>query len=121
MDPVTAADIQDVIKMELSLLTSAVRSSPLEVDAQLDADYQEIGASGRLWTRASTMEALAEESADDARVEASDMQGRDVTPDLILLTYITTRDGRRARHSSLWRQTVGDWRVLFHQGTPSDL
>jgi hypothetical protein len=98
-----------------------VRASPSEVDALLDADYQEIGASGRLWTRASIIEALVEEPAVGALVEASDMQGREVTPDLILLTYVTTRDGRRARRSSLWRRTDSTWRVLFHQGTPSDL
>jgi hypothetical protein len=55
--------------------------------------------------RASIIEALAEESADSALVEASDMQAREVSPDLIPLTYITTRDGGRTRRSSLLRRT----------------
>ena len=118
----TTADVQEVINKELSLLTSTVRSSPSEVDALLDYRYREIGASGRLWTRASIIAALAEESsADDTVIEASDIEGYELTRDIILLTYVTKRDGRRARRSSLWRQNEGNWQVLFHQGTPSDL
>ena len=49
------------------------------------------------------------------------MEAYELTRDIILLTYVTKRDGRRARRSSLWRQNEGNWRVLFHQGTPSDL
>ena len=49
------------------------------------------------------------------------MQAPEVSPDLILLTYITTRDGRRTRRSSLLRRTESTWRLLFHKGTPSDL
>ena len=107
----TTDDMREVTEKELSLLTSAVRSSPSEVDALLDSEYQEIGASGRLWTRASIIAALAEESSDDALVEVSDMAGYEVTTDLFLLNYITTRGRRRARRSSLWRRTEGNWRV----------
>lgn len=116
------ADVQNAIDKELSLLTSAVRSSPSQVDALLDPRYREIGASGRPWTRVAIIEALVDEtSAEDGLIEASDMNGEQITADLILLTCVTKRAGRRARRSSLWRQSDGNWRLFFHQGTFSEV
>jgi hypothetical protein len=46
-----------------------------------------------------------------------DMEGRHLADDLVLLTYVSDNDGRRARRSSLWRRSGGSWRMVFHQGT----
>jgi len=51
-------------------------------------------------------------------INVSEMSGRTVGPGFVLLTYVTRLDGRQARRSSLWRQSVTGWRVLHHQGTP---
>lgn len=52
-------------------------------------------------------------------IEYSDMAGAVVGPGLILLTYLTTHHGGRARRNSLWRRTADVWRLLHHQGTPT--
>ncbi len=111
-------DLQTVFDRELALLSLEVRRSPHQVDDLLDADFCEIGASGRLWTRAEIVSLLADERSSEGAIEASEMKGTIVGPDLVLLTYVTNRQGRRARRSSLWRRSAGTWRVLYHQGTP---
>lgn len=115
----TTPDVQQVIASELALLTPEVRGDSLKVAALLDPDFEEIGASGRLWTRESMMSALvAEPPGEDGAVEASEMRGTQLAPDLILLTYVSASELRRARRSSLWRRTEESWQLLFHQGTP---
>ena len=115
-----ADDVDRVIKCELALLSPAVRRAPSRLAELLDPDFREIGASGRLWTRAEVMVALSKEpSADgEAAIEASEIAADVVGTDLILITYVTDRAGQRARRSSLWRRSTGRWRVLHHQGTP---
>jgi hypothetical protein len=104
---------------ELALLSFPVRRSAHQVDELLDPDFREIGSSGRLWTRAEMMSALAGELSEEAgAIEATEMAGVLVGPELVLLTYVSDRRGRRVRRSSLWRLSAGSWRLLYHQGTP---
>ena len=63
--------------------------------------------------------ALVGELSDDAgALEATEMAGAVVGPELLLLTYVWHWRGRRARRSSLWRRSADSWRLLYHQGTP---
>ncbi len=109
--------VESVIALERELLKPSVRGSVEALDALLDPEFREIGASGRLWTRDDVLQALP---AETTGITASDeeMGGRRLTDDLVLLTYITDEAGRRARRSSLWRldEELG-WRLLHHQGT----
>jgi hypothetical protein len=112
--------VQLAIDNELALLTPAVRGNPSKVAALLDPEFDEIGASGRLWSRASMISALATEPSDDGvAIEASEMRSVQLSPTLSLLTYISQSAQRQARRSSLWRLTAGSWQLLFHQGAPT--
>lgn len=114
-------ELQRVIERELALLSFQVRRSAHQVEELLDPDFREIGASGRLWTRAEMMAALARVSSrGEGAIEATEMTGAVVSPDLVLLTYVSDWRGRRARRSSLWRRSSGAWRLLHHQGTLVD-
>ncbi len=116
----TTPGIQLAIDNELALLTTAVRGNQSKVAALLDPEFQEIGASGQLWSRESMISALASKpSDDDVAIEAREMRGVLLSPDLILLTYVSQSVHRRARRSSLWRLTGCSWQLLFHQGTPT--
>ena len=115
----TVGAVQLVIDRELSLLSPPVRRSAQQVDELLDPDFREIGASGRLWTRAEVISALTSEpSTDEDRIRATEVAGEVVGPGIVQLIYVSDRDGRRTRRSSLWRRSAGGWRMLFHQGTP---
>jgi hypothetical protein len=114
--------VAEVIALERALLTREVRSSAAALDALLDPEFTEAGASGRRWTRA---EILAELPAGEAaaaptgpdRIADHAMAGRRLAADVIMLTFETDNQGRRARRVSLWRRSGGRWRVLYHQGT----
>ncbi len=111
-------DIQFVIDRELALLSCQVRSSAQQVDELLDSAFREIGASGRLWTRAETISALASERSNSrGAIEVTEMAGEPLGLDLIQLIYVSNWQGRRPRRSSLWQRSAGAWRLLFHQGT----
>ncbi|MDQ1538917.1 MAG: hypothetical protein QOE58_3310 [Actinomycetota bacterium] len=108
-----------VIEREVALLTPEVRGSVDQLEELLDPDFQEIGKSGRLWRRAEMISALLADTDPAQRtINFSDMSGRTVGQGFVLLTYVTQVEGRRARRTSLWRQSMKGWRVLHHQGTP---
>lgn len=110
--------IEDVINLELALLTPDVRRSPARLEELLDPDFHEIGASGRLWNRSEIVAALsAEGDAVGGPVLAVDLIAKTVGSGLVLLTYVSDPNGRAARRSSLWRRSGPAWRLLHHQGT----
>lgn len=108
-------EVQVVIDRELQLLCADVRRSPQFVDELLDPDFREVGVSGRCWARGEIISALAAEPG--SRIDVADMEGAVLSDDLVLITYSSHRDGRRARRCSLWRRSGTVWRVLYHQGT----
>ena len=111
-------DVDAVVARELELLIPATRRSRARLDELLAPEFSEIGASGRVWTRAAMIAALTEDD-DDVRepVPVVEVTGRRVGPDLVLLSYLSDPEGRAARRSSLWRRSGGSWRILHHQGT----
>jgi hypothetical protein len=115
--------VAEVIARERALLTREVRSSAAALDALLDPEFTETGASGRRWTRAEILTALPAEaeagpgSPGPDRIADHAMAGRRLAADVVMLTFETDHEGRRARRVSLWRRSGGRWRVLYHQGT----
>ncbi|WIH06781.1 nuclear transport factor 2 family protein [Xanthomonas translucens pv. graminis] len=111
--------------LELELLEPATRASVARLSALLDEAFVEFGASGRCIDRQVLLQALPAE-AGAVRYRAFDLQAWLLAPDLAQLRYRSERrDGddagapvRRALRSSLWRCRDGEWRMLFHQGTP---
>jgi hypothetical protein len=74
-----------------------MRASADAVEALLDGDLREIGASGRYWTRPDTIEALtASARSMGGPIQDDDMDARRLSEDLVLLTYVSTAGDRRA-------------------------
>jgi hypothetical protein len=107
---------EEVVELELALLHPDVRRDRQWVEELLDEEFREIGASGRLWNRQEALEVLAVEQ-DDESVAVADMEALRLADDVVLLTYVSDRAGRRARRSAIWRRADGRWRLLHHQGT----
>ena len=99
-----------------------MRGSPERVAELLSADFIEVGASGRIYDRAAAISMLAGGASAQRRIEA--FEARAVSRSVVLVTYRAVRfaeDGSpaaRSRRSSLWRREKGEWRMVFHQGTP---
>jgi hypothetical protein len=112
-------NVQTVIELELRLLQPQVRAEPQEVESLLHPDFSEFGASGRRWGRTETIAALAAEQpgGELPSITVTEIVGTRLADDVIHLTYVSQRGGRRGRRSSIWLRTQDGWRVYFHQGT----
>jgi hypothetical protein len=110
-------DVQLVVDNEMRLLEPNVRSSADHVEKLLHTDFVEFGASGRKWERHEMVAALLGAEFPNAPIVASEVTGTRLADEIVLVTYVTQWDRRRARRSSLWRRTDAGWRLYFHQGT----
>jgi hypothetical protein len=122
--PTAGQDVQAVIELELRLQKPEVRAEPAAVEALLHPGFSEFGASGRRWGRTELLAALAAEqpageqsAGEEPAITATEMTGTRLADDVIHLTYLSQRAGRRALRSSIWLRTTDGWRVYFHQGT----
>lgn len=116
---------QRLFALELELLEPATRASVARLSALLDEAFVEFAASGRCLDRQALLQELPAE-AGAVRYRAFDLQAWLPASDLAQVRYRSERrdgdyDGAPVRHalrSSLWRRRDGEWRMLFHQGTP---
>lgn len=107
------------------MLRGETRADRARMDALLHPDFVEIGRSGRVWSRAETLDEIT--VADAApRIHADELAVTALADGVALVTYRSAHvlaDGvhhRWTRRSSLWLRVEGTWRLRFHQGTPSD-
>lgn len=110
-------------QLEEELLKPEVRSSPERVGRLLAVEF---GSSGHACDKAQTVAALQQETPDPAvRIVLTEFAARCLAPEVVLVTYRTTRRGSpdappsRLR-SSIWKRIDGRWKMVFHQGTPSE-
>ncbi|GGP26224.1 nuclear transport factor 2 family protein [Silvimonas amylolytica] len=122
-DAVLAAHL---IELETALHQPGVRQDHARVAALLADGFAEIGYSGRMYDKATTVAALvAEKDAPAVSVYADQFVLTLLAPGLVLLTYRSATlesDATLIRHalrSSVWRQTDAGWQIVFHQGTPA--
>ena len=109
-------ELELVQSAERTLLDPAVRGSRTELDQLLDAEFVEIGASGRIWNRDDLIADVVA-SPRIAGTAVAEMSARHVTEDVIVVEYATSTPAGIVRRSSWWRRRDGVWRCYFHQGT----
>ena len=102
--------------LEERLMDPAVRGSPDQAGALLDDEFREIGQSGRLYCKAEMLEALRAAPSLDGPRSIRDLEAKALSDDVVLLIYRVLETG--TRRSSIWRHAEGQWRLVFHQGTP---
>ncbi|MGY1633019.1 DUF4440 domain-containing protein [Geodermatophilus sp. SYSU D01186] len=109
------ADTAAVVERERLLLRPDVRADPHEVEGLLHPDFQEFGASGRVWDRATIIDALVADPAVPGAAEG--FAPVRLAEDVVLLTY-RVRGEPGSLRSSLWvRDAAAGWQLRFHQGT----
>ena len=110
--------------LEVELHRPAARSDAARLDALLHPDFLEFGRSGRSYVKADIIDQLVASPA-HATVVSDRFALRLLAPDVALLTYRAAHvadDGGLELHalrSSIWQRDGGDWRMSFHQGTPT--
>ncbi|MFJ4714490.1 DUF4440 domain-containing protein [Streptomyces sp. NPDC088785] len=115
-------DVTEAIVRERRLHDPSVRRSGPRVEALLDPDFVEVGASGRRWTYAEMVAALPTlhgSGEHSTPITAALFEGAVLAPGIVHLTYETRIEDRRARRSSIWRRdAAGELRLYHHQATP---
>ncbi len=104
---------------ELALLDPAVRADRSAAAKLIDPEFLEVGQGGRLWRQAEILTEFGSASS-MPHVMISEMDARPIADHLVLVTYVSTIEGRSVRRSSIWRDSLEGWRVMFHQGTRID-
>ena len=109
-------------QLEERLLQPDVRRSAQDVAELLADNFIEFGGSGRIFTKQQIIESLRQESP--ARLALMDFRATTLAPGVVLVTYRAVRHGASdeqtaySLRSSIWRLSEGQWRMIFHQGTP---
>jgi hypothetical protein len=94
-----------------------------DFESMIDANFWEIGASGRRYSREfvlAELERRRQHPSEDIEDiwETSDFHCLKLPPDVYLLTYTLIQNKIRKTHrSTLWNSTETGWKILFHQGT----
>ncbi|EPF73598.1 hypothetical protein [Acinetobacter rudis] len=114
--------IDRIIALELSLHTySAQRNDSVWLDKVLHQDFHEITKSGDLVSRSEVIAALLSED-DVVEYHGYDYQLMNVTQSSVILIYKTqmAKNPIPTLRSSHWiLNALGEWQLIFHQGTIS--
>lgn len=112
-----------ILKLEEKLLDPNIRKSSRELEELLSDDFIEFGSSGRIFNKQHVIEFLQLESSD--KITIVDFNTSQLSPDIVLATYKSIRyissTGAEASslRSSIWKLIDNNWKLVFHQGTPS--
>ncbi len=110
-----ASDEELVVRLERALLTDEVRGDPAAVAALLHPAWEEVGRSGRRWSRD---ELLATIGPLEERVDLELLSVDRVGDALLVLWRSVPAGGDATLRSSLWVRSGERWLQRFHQGTP---
>lgn len=112
--------LEELRRLEPIFHTAEFGRSVEEFERRMAAEYWEVGASGRRYSRAFILRHLAEKppvDAAEAGWRCSEFGLRRVGAETVLLTYTLRQGERVTRRATLWERAGGGWRILFHQGT----
>lgn len=108
------SDEEVVVEQERALLSDQVRSDRASVAALLHPQWEEVGRSGRLWSRDELLDEIGPLS-DEVSLDVVSIER--VAPDVILLLWRALTGDRSTLRSSLWVRQGSGWVQRFHQGT----
>jgi hypothetical protein len=94
-------------------------TSRADFENMMVADFWEIGASGRRYSRETVLAELQRRYAGKYvdQWETRDFHCRRLAEDVYLLTYTLLQGDRKTRRSTIWQNTPTGWKIVFHQGT----
>ncbi len=106
-----------ILSLEDALLQAEVRQCAAKIESLLSGDFFEFGSSGSVY-RYTKGDAFA--PVDGYQITGFSVA--ELSPECVLATYsITLSQGERAKRSlrsTIWRKSEGQWKAVFHQGTP---
>jgi hypothetical protein len=111
---------EELRRLEPIFHTREFGTTTADFERRMAADYFEVGASGRRYSRAFILATLAENAPEDAAAAGWECSGfglRCLGPDTYQMTYTLRQWQRVTRRATLWRKNGEGWQILYHQGT----
>jgi hypothetical protein len=106
--------------LEGNLLKPEVRSSRTELKKLLADEFFEFGSSGKILYRG---EEIAADGIGIVRMIMSDFELHPLSESIVLATYriFNEESKQHSLRSSIWKLNEGRCKMVFHQGTKTDL
>ena len=120
VDPTLHSIFDELRSREPIFHTDRFGRSLADFERGTTPDFWEVGASGRRYTRDFILELRRSEAlidADEAGWKSTGFGLRKLGADCYLLTYTLDQGGRVTRRATIWEQSQGRWRIVYHQGT----
>lgn len=117
----TVNNLKDHIRqLEENLLNPEVRSSRVELNKLLADDFFEFGSSGKVLYKG---EDIADGGIGIVKMRLSDFEIHPFSDDIVLATYRIYNEisNQHSLRSSIWKINEGVWKMVFHQGTKTEL
>lgn len=115
---------QLIFELETSLHKKEVRNSHERVSELLTEDFIEFGKSGKIYSKQDILERLTKERV-DLEIKVSNFEVKKLAESAVLATYsawmfdIDNNSHIDTLRSSIWVHTDDQWKMIFHQGTPT--
>lgn len=119
-DPSLLGVLDELVRREPIFHRPEFGTTRADFEKMTVADFWEVGASGRRYSRDTVLDVLDERHASphDDVWETRDFHCRRLAGDVYLLTYSLLQDRvRTTRRSTIWQQTSEGWKIVYHQGT----
>lgn len=120
---VLAEHLQPILK-ELQVLEDLFHAAckdatPAQFEALVAPDFWEVGATGRLYSRAFALAVLTQRPSTptDAAWQTSDFHLIELGEHNFLLTYTLQQPNRITRRVTAWQRKGSHWQAIYHQGT----
>jgi len=113
-------DIQALQSLEKKLLSVEGRADAEFINEVLADDFEECGASGRIFGKDDVLSRLPYENA-SVSFDLVDIETKFIAESIAMNCFIVkvvAKDSSRSsRRVSLWRHVGEDWQMFYHQGT----
>jgi hypothetical protein len=119
-DPSLLAILEGLKRREPIFHRPEFGTTRADFENMMHADFWEIGASGRRYSREYVLDELEKRHQHPHTDiwETREFHCRLLAPDLYLLTYTLIQDRiRKTRRATIWQHTDLGWKIVFHQGT----
>ena len=121
--PTTAPELNEVLRELMAREPIFHRpefgTTRKDFDKLMAPEFWETTASGRRVSRQFVLEFLEKRYATTTEVtwEIDDFRCQEIAANNYLVTYTLFQGERATRRVAIWRRTMDDWKVVYHQGT----
>lgn len=107
---------EKIKKLEIDLSKNSLRKDHVWLSELIEDNFEEIGASGRVFSKKDILQELATEKVIEFKL--SNFRFTELSEGCILVKYVSNNNNNYAHRCSIWIKSADKWRIIFHQGTP---